>query len=259
MLEVKNLSFRHKGQKKEILKEITFKANSGEITTILGPNGAGKSTLFKCITGVWKNYEGEVFVKGSQVDHLSFEKRAKFFSVVPQDHEPLFPYSVFEVVLMGRASYVGLFSSPSKRDYQKAEETLELVGLYHLKDYPYTKISGGERQLTLIARALAQEAPVIILDEPTSHLDFKNQFLILSKIKQVVKEKGLTAVITLHDPNLASLFSDKIIVIKRGQILHNGNPQEVITEEVLREVYEIGVKIVNHNGINLVFPQIKET
>lgn len=256
MLEVKHLSFKHREQKEEILKDITFSANPNEITTVLGPNGAGKSTLFKCITGVWKNYRGEVLVKGKRIDNLSFEKRAKLFSVVPQDHEPPFPYSVLEVVLMGRASYVGLFSSPKKEDYKRAEEAIELVGISHLKDHPYTKISGGERQLTLIARALAQEAPVIILDEPTSHLDFRNQSLVLSKIKEIVKEKGLTAIITLHDPNLASLFSDKIIIIKRGQILHNGNPKEVITEKVLREVYEVEVEVLKHNGINLVFPKL---
>ncbi len=257
MLEVKNLSFKHKSQKKEILKKISLTANPGEITTILGPNGAGKSTLFKCITGIWKNYEGEILINGKKIDQLSFRKRAKFFSVVPQEHEPPFPYTVFEVVLMGRASYVGLFSSPKKEDYQKAEEALEVVKIFHLKDIPYTKISGGERQLTLIARALTQDAPVMILDEPTSHLDFRNQLLILKTIKQIVKKRKLTAVLTLHDPNLASLFSDKIIIIKKGQVIHTGYPEEVITEEILKKVYEVEVEIVKYNGANLVIPKVE--
>lgn len=258
MLEVKNLRFKHNSQKNDILKGISLIANPEEITTILGPNGAGKSTLFKCITGIWKNYKGEVRVNEKKIDELSFRKRAKFFSVVPQEHEPPFPYTVFEVVLMGRASYVGLFSSPKKEDYEKAEEALELVGISHLKNFPYTKISGGERQLTLIARALAQEAPVMILDEPTSHLDFKNQSLILSKLKQIVKKRKLVAVITLHDPNLASLFSDKVVIIKRGEVVYTGSPQEVITEEILKKVYEVEVEVIKYNGFNLVIPEIKK-
>lgn len=254
MLEVRNLKFRHKNQKEEVLKGVSFTANPGEITTILGPNGAGKSTIFKCITGIWKDYKGEILVDKKRIDELPFKRRAKLFSVVPQEHDPPFPYSVFDVVLMGRASYVGIFSSPGKEDYKKVEEALELVGISHLKEIPYTKISGGERQLTLIARALAQDAPVIILDEPTSNLDFRNQFIILSKIKEIIKEKKLIGVITLHDPNLASIFSDKVIIMKEGKIVREGSPKEVLTNEILKKVYEVEVKVINHDGICLVFP-----
>jgi iron complex transport system ATP-binding protein len=256
MLEVKALSFEHKRQKRRILQDISFVANQGEITTILGPNGAGKTTLFKCITGVWENYQGEILVNNKKIDNLPFTQRARFFSVVPQDHTPPFPYSVFEVVLMGRASYVGLFSLPSKDDHKKVEEILEMIGSSHLKDKPYTQISGGERQLTLIARALVQETPVIILDEPTSHLDFKNQQLILSKIKEITKEKSLITVITLHDPNLASLFSDKVVILKEGRVLYDGHPNEVIIKKILKETYGIEIEVIKHNGVNIVFPKI---
>ncbi|MGC9109884.1 MAG: ABC transporter ATP-binding protein [Caldimicrobium sp.] len=256
MLEVKALSFEHKRQKRRILQDISFVANQGEITTILGPNGAGKTTLFKCITGVWENYQGEILVNNKKIDNLPFTQRARFFSVVPQDHTPPFPYSVFEVVLMGRASYVGLFSLPSKEDHKKVEEILEMIGISHLKDKPYTQISGGERQLTLIARALVQETPVIILDEPTSHLDFKNQQLILSKIKEITKEKSLITVITLHDPNLASLFSDKVVILKEGRVLYDGHPNEVIIKKILKETYGIEIEVIKHNGVNIVFPKI---
>ncbi len=256
MLEVKALSFEHKRQKRRILQDISFVANQGEITTILGPNGAGKTTLFKCITGVWENYQGEILVNNKKIDNLPFTQRARFFSVVPQDHTPPFPYSVFEVVLMGRASYVGLFSLPSKEDHKKVEEVLEMIGISHLKDKPYTQISGGERQLTLIARALVQETPVIILDEPTSHLDFKNQQLILSKIKEITKEKKLVTVVTLHDPNLASLFSDKVVILKEGRVLYDGHPNEVIVKKILKETYGIEIEVIKHNGVNIVFPKI---
>ncbi|MEZ0343809.1 MAG: ABC transporter ATP-binding protein [Caldimicrobium sp.] len=257
MLEIRNLSFKHQGER-EVLKEISFTANPSEITVILGPNGAGKSTLFKCISGVWRNYRGEIKVSGERVDNLSFDKRARFFAIVPQEHVPPFAYRVFDVVLMGRASYVGLFSLPGKEDYKKAEEILEMVGIKQLKDEPYTEISGGERQLVLIARALVQEAPVLLLDEPTSHLDFKNQQVILAKIKEITIEKKLTTVITLHDPNLASIYSNKIIAIKKGKVFFNGSPDRVIDNKVLEELYEINLEVIKHNGTNFVLPRIKE-
>lgn len=257
MLEVRDLSFKQGGQK-EVLKGISFIANPSQVTTILGPNGAGKSTLFKCISGIWGNYKGEIRVFGEKIDNLSFDKRAKFFAIVPQEHVPPFAYKVFDVVLMGRASYVGLFSLPSKEDYKKAEEALEIVGISDLKDEPYTKISGGERQLVLIARALVQEAPVILLDEPTSHLDYKNQQKILTKIKEITVDKKLITIVTLHDPNLASIYSDKIIAIKKGKVFFNGSPEKVIDEKFLEELYEINVEVIRYNGKNFVLPKVKE-
>ena len=151
---------------------------------------------------------------------------------------------------------MGIFSSPGKKDYEKAETALELVGIRHLKDFPYTKISGGERQLVLIARAIAQEAPVMLLDEPTSHLDFKNQINVLKKIKEIASLKGLTVVMTLHDPNLASLFSDKIVVINSGNKITEGSPKEVLTVELIKRVYGIDVVKVNINGYNIICPLI---
>ncbi len=256
MLEIKELYFRHNGQKKDILKNITFTAEKGQITTILGPNGSGKSTLFKCICGVWKYYKGEVKVNKLSVKNLSYSGRAKLFSVVPQEHDPPFPYKVFDVVLMGRASYVSLFSAPGKKDYKRVEEALELVEINHLRNIPYTQISGGERQLVLIARALAQDSPVMLLDEPTSHLDFRNQIKVLKKVKEIAKEKGLIVLLTLHDPNLALFFSNKVVMLKDGTIFSNGIPKEVINEDNLKKVYGIEVFIITYNGINVVYPKI---
>jgi len=254
MLEVKGVSFKHKGQSIDVLKGVSFNAEKGSITTILGPNGSGKTTLFKCISGLWKYYKGEVKVDGISIDKLSFKKRARLFSVVPQEHEPPFPYSVFDVVLMGRASYIGVFSSPSKKDYEKAETALNTVGIEHLKNIPYTKISGGERQLTLIARAIAQESPVMLLDEPTSHLDFRNQINILKKIKEIAIIRGITVVMTLHDPNLAGFFSDKVIVINSGSKVADGSPEEIITEDLIKRVYDIDVKKANIDGKSIIYP-----
>ncbi|GLI52456.1 ABC transporter ATP-binding protein [Thermodesulfovibrio yellowstonii] len=254
MLSIKDIYFRHKDKAEDILKGISFNAEKGSITTILGPNGSGKTTLFKCIAGPWKYYRGEIYFDELSIDKLSFRKRAKIFSVVPQEHEPPFPYSVFDVVLMGRASYVGIFSSPGKRDYEFAENALKTVGIANLKDKPYTKISGGERQLTLIARALAQDTPVMLLDEPTSHLDFRNQINVLKKIKEIARERALVIVMTLHDPNLAGLFSDKIVVLNSGTKIAEGEPEEIITEELIRKVYDIEVRKSNIEGQSIICP-----
>jgi len=253
MLSIREIYFKHKGRG-DILKGISFNAQKGSITTILGPNGSGKTTLFKCISGLWKHYRGEIVFDGKAVDRLSFRKRAKIFSIVPQEHEPPFPYSVFDVVLMGRASYVGIFSSPGKKDYEIAEEAIKTVGIEHLKETPYTKISGGERQLTLIARALAQNSPVMLLDEPTSHLDFKNQINVLKKIKEIAFERGLTVVMTLHDPNLAGLFSDKVVVINSGTKIAEGSPDDILTEELIKRVYDVDVRKSSINGQSIICP-----
>ncbi|MBU1397754.1 MAG: ABC transporter ATP-binding protein [Bacteroidetes bacterium] len=257
MLEVKGLQFRHHHGEDDILKGIAFGANMGQITTILGPNGSGKTTVFKCIAGLWKPQRGEILFGNKNISNLPCEKRAKMLAIVPQEHEPSFAYSVLDAVLMGRVSHVGVFSSPSKYDYLKAEEAIETVGIAHLKEKAYTKISGGERQLVLVARALAQEAPVMLLDEPTSHLDFRNQVLILSKVREIARQKGITVLMTLHDPNLAMVFSDKAVMVNEGCIASNGTPESVITEDNLKRVYGIDVAVINWNGTKVVCPRVE--
>ncbi len=254
MLIVNELYFKHKGAHDYTLKAISFNVEKGGITTILGPNGSGKSTLFKCLAGIWRHYKGEIYYEGEKIENLSFKKRAKIFSVVPQEHEPLFPYLVFDVVLMGRTSHMGFFSSPSEKDYEIAENALKEVGIEHLKYKPYTKISGGERQLTLIARAITQQSPVMLLDEPTSHLDFRNQIRVLKKIRDIASKKELYVIMTLHDPNMASLFSDKIVVINSGKVIMEGKPEKVINEELIKKIYDLQVIMGNINGHNILFP-----
>lgn len=256
MLKVKGVHFRHKESRSDILKEIDFDAYAGKMTTVLGPNGSGKTTLFKCIAGLWKPQKGAILFDGKDISGLSHKERAKIFAVVPQEHDPPFPYSVLDAVLMGRVSHVSMFSSPSKHDYLKAQEAIDTVGINHLKERPYTKISGGEKQLVLIARALAQESPVLLLDEPTSHLDFRHQVAVLKKVKEITRKKGLITLMTLHDPNLAMIFSDKVVMINDGHVVSNGLPQEVITKENLKSVYGIDVSVVNWNGTKIIYPKI---
>ncbi len=256
MLEIKNLSFRHKDSKEDLLKNISFDAYKGQITTILGPNGSGKTTLFKCILGYWKPSKGDIIYDGSSIRDLSYSKRAKILSIVPQEHEPPFPYSVFDVVLMGRASHIGIFSTPSKKDYEIAEKCLDIIGIFHLKDKSYTKISGGERQLTLIARALAQDTPIMLLDEPTSHLDFRNQIVVLKKIKEIAINNSLVILMTLHDPNMAGIFSDKLILINSGLKIAEGRSNEIISETHIKKVYGVEVIRIKFDGYNLIHPKI---
>ena len=226
------------------------------MATLLGPNGSGKTTLFKCIAGLWQQQEGSIVCNGSDITPLPPEQRARILAIVPQEHEPPFPYSVFDAVLMGRASHVSLFSSPSHDDYQQTEKAMEVVGIGHLRERPYTKISGGERQLVLIARALAQEAPLLLLDEPTSHLDFRNQILILNKVREIVRQEGLTVLMTLHDPNLAMQFSDNVVMINDGHIIARGIPADVLTGDNLKKMYGIDVSIISYNGTKVICPRV---
>lgn len=255
MLKVQNLSLSHKGSESYVLSELSFDAERASITTILGPNGSGKTSILKCISGVWSHFVGEISFDSIRIDRLSPRERAKLISLVPQEHDPPFPYSVYEVVLMGRAAYVGLFSSPGRRDHEVTRESLKTVGILELMERRYTEISGGERQLTLIARALAQEAPIMLLDEPTAHLDFRNQINVLRRIKEVARKKKLVILMTLHDPNLASIFSDKVIILNSGKKVKEGRPEDVITEETIERIYGVDVERIEQYGRAILMPK----
>jgi iron complex transport system ATP-binding protein len=259
MLSIENLTFRHARHTDDILHGITFKAEPGKITTILGPNGSGKTTIFRCISGLWSPRKGTIQFDDRSLNDLSIVDRARLLAVVPQEHEAPFPYSVFDIILMGRAAHVGIFSAPSKRDYESVDAAIDTVGIRHLAERPYTRISGGERQLVLIARALAQETPILILDEPTSHLDFRNQIIVLEKVRSVVYEKNLIALITLHDPNLALLFSDQAILISCGSVIASGNPGDVISACNLFMMYGIPVDVLDNNGMGFICPKINRS
>jgi len=255
MLAVENLHFRHGTAEPEILRGIGFEVPSGGVTTVLGPNGSGKTTLFKCITGLWKPQAGAIRSVDRDLASLNWRERAGIVAVVPQEHEPPFPYSVSAVVLMGRAARVPLFAAPAREDRLRADEAMDAMGIGHLKDRPYTRISGGERQLVLLARALAQDAPVLVLDEPTSHLDFRNQILILGKVRQLVKERRLAALMTVHDPNLAMQFSDHVVMIAGGRVMANGRPADVLTAENLKSMYGLDVTVISHDGARVISPK----
>lgn len=251
MLEVKGLSFSYGDFSVE---DVSFEVKEGEVLTLLGPNGSGKTTILKNIYGLLKPVKKCVLIDGRDFHSLSLRDRAKIAGYVPQSHQPPFPYTVLDVVVMGLAPQLGVFDTPKAKHYEKAIEKLKVLGIERLKDKPYTQLSGGQLQLVLIARALVQEPKVLLLDEPTAHLDFKNQVKILWIVKKLAREERITAVLTLHDPNLASIYSDKIALVNEGRIKAVGEPEVILKEEIFEEVYGIPVHILKFNGFRIVVP-----
>ncbi|NLY70255.1 MAG: ABC transporter ATP-binding protein [Clostridiales bacterium] len=242
-LEIRNLSFAYK-KDQPIIEGISMKVERGEIVSVLGPNGAGKTTLFKTILGLYKAYQGQVIVNGKDVSNSSRRELAKQMGYVPQNHAPSFPYSVVDVVLMGRTAHINNYASPSELDYRVAKEAMENLNILYLADKRYTEISGGERQLVLIARALAQEPKILVMDEPTSNLDYGNQIRLLNHIKRLAGQ-GLSIIMSTHHPDHALFCGGKAIMLKDGQILCSGSVDEVITEDNLKNIYGIDVEIAN--------------
>lgn len=240
MLELKNVSYSY-GQNK-ILSDVSFSVETGELVCVLGPNGCGKTTLLKNILGLLTPSSGSIFIDGREVKKLSPSKLAQLMGYIPQTHSPPFPYKVFEVVLMGRTAYLSNLAMPDKKDEEIAYDSLKKLNITHLKDKIYTKISGGERQLVLIARALAQQPKILIMDEPTSSLDFGKQNIVLEHIR-LLSQKGISILMVTHDPAHALFCADKVITMKKGQILKIGNPKDVISEDMMKYMYETDVKI----------------
>ena len=241
-VEVKNLSFSYGDR--SVLHDISFTVKEGEFLSILGPNGVGKSTLFRCVLGLLSGYTGQVLVDGVDTRSFSVREAAKHIAHIPQSSHPIFNYSVSDIVLMGRTSGLSTFRSPRKADTDICHWAMEKVGITRLQDRCFHRLSGGEQQLVLIARALVQKAPILMLDEPTANLDFGNQLLVLEQAQNLARE-GYTVIQTTHHPEQSYMFSDRILAIQNGRVLSEGRPADVLTPEVMRKLYGVDVEILS--------------
>jgi len=229
-----------------ILSDITFEVRTGEFLGIIGPNGSGKSTLLRAMAGVLAPCAGSVTLDGREVRGIPGREIARRLAVVPQENPVTFDYSVLEIVLMGRSPHLGRFDMESSSDFEIAMNALKRTSLLHLAERRIGDLSGGERQRAMIARALAQEAEILFLDEPTAHLDINYQVEILHLARRENAERGTTVVTVLHDLNLASEFCDHLIMLHDGRVYATGSPDEVITAESVQSVYGTAVWVRKH-------------
>jgi iron complex transport system ATP-binding protein len=230
-------------RKKKIGRDIDLDIREGEVLCLLGPNGGGKTTLMKTLLGLLPALGGTVKLQGRDIADYSRGELARIVGYVPQAGTNFFPFQVLDVVLMGRVAHIGLFASPGRSDVAAAEAALAALGMGHLRDRIYTEISGGERQLVLIARALAQEPRLLVMDEPTASLDFGNQLRVLDQISALAK-RGMAVVLSTHDPDHVFLCGDRAALLRDGRLAALGPPSEVITPAALAGLYGVEVEVV---------------
>lgn len=242
----------------DVLQEVSLSVESGEVVFILGANGSGKTTLIECLGGIRGPRCGQILIDGTSLGHLSPSDRARRIGVVPQIHEPVFTYTVSEVVLMGRAPHLSFFSRPTRVDWDAVERALHTVGIAELRNRPYTAVSGGERQLALIARGLSQGAGCLLMDEPTAHLDPRHQHRVLSTVTALAKD-GFAFVVTSHHPNNALLYANHVVFLTNGKVSAQGRPEATITEERLEITYGMAFEVMEaDNGARAVLPRVKQ-
>lgn len=244
ILELERISFKY--GEKQVLQNVTLTVAKGEFFGILGPNGSGKSTLLKLIDGIRLPCEGEIRLKGIAPGKMQRKDVARLVAVVPQEASWVFPLTVEEVVLMGRTPHIGRFAFESERDLAVARSAMEATDILPFAARLMETLSGGERQRVLIARALAQEPEVILLDEPTSSLDIAHQIRTFDLIRSLSRSAGLTVVSVTQDMNLASLYCDRIALLEEGRLHSLGRPGEVLNESNISEVYRVNVVVDHH-------------
>ncbi len=242
ILVARGLSFRHPGGP-PLFEDLSIRITSGEMLGVIGPNGSGKTTLLRLLAGTLLPGSGEVILAGRPARALPPRERARLVAVVPQESHLLFNYGVLEVVLMGRAPHLGLFGLEGPEDFAAARAALRQVDLAEDEEKHLNQLSSGERQRALIARALAQEPRLLLLDEPTAFLDLKHRLQIYEILRRLNRTRGLTVVAVSHDLNLAARYGDRLILLHRGRLLAEGPPPAVLTPELIREAYETEARV----------------
>ena len=237
-----------------VLSEVSFCAENGQLTAVLGPNGVGKTTLFRCILGSLGKYEGRIEVDGKNVSAMSARERAHRIAYIPQVHAPSFGYSVMDMVLMGTAHCVGTLSQPKKEQIEAACEAMERLQIGQLSGRIFTQLSGGEQQLALIARALAQKAKTLVMDEPTASLDYGNQIHVLETVKGLA-EDGYCVLLSTHNPQHAFWYADSALALFQGKVAAFGNPEDVLTAERIGELFRMKVRLIRAENGMMIGPE----
>lgn len=254
MLEIESLHVGYGGCL--VLQGVDLQVEPGETLALIGPNGAGKSTLIRAISGALPPHNGEIRLAGKNIAGLSQMEQARYRSVVPQARQLPGSFTVYQTVLLGRTPYLGWLGHPGKSDHEHVHRALEQTNASSLSDRLVGTLSGGEQQRVLLARALAQDTPVLLLDEPTTHLDLQYQSSLLNLVSKLSIRKNLAVLMVLHDLNTAGIYADRVALLYRGQIFAQGTPEEVLTRENLTEVFGVPVNVVVHPeyGTPLILP-----
>ena len=245
MLKARSLAFGFPGR--TVGREVAFGLAAGEVMCVLGPNGAGKTTLFRTLLGLLPRQAGSIELNGEPLESLSRSRIARLAGYVPQGHAAYFAYTVLEFVLMGRTAHLGAYSVPGRQDREVAERVLESLNISHLAARPVTEVSGGERQLALVGRALAQEPSLLVLDEPTANLDYGNQVRVLERILQLA-ESGIAVLFSSHEPDHAFLCAQEVLLLAEGRALALGPPPDVINAQTLERLYGVSVRVLPVEG-----------
>jgi iron complex transport system ATP-binding protein len=257
-LLIKNLTAGYNGT--PVLNDVTLGVEQGDICALMGRNGSGKTTLLRCVNAILRPMRGRVIVNGRDVDQLSRIEIARSISLVPQGMYSAFSFSCLEMILMGSAARIKAWSAPGKKEKEKALEILNEVGIFQLTHRPFNHLSGGERQLVMLSRALFQETPIMLLDEPNTHLDFSNQHRIMRLVQEVVKKRRVTALISLHDPNLSLYYCDQVAMLKKGRMVACGCTGDVMKDHILQDTLGENIQTdVTVKGLPVVTPREPRT
>lgn len=241
---------------KQVLKNISINLKAGEIFALVGPNGAGKTTLIRAISGVLPRKNGKIWIDGRDANRFSQSERSRYVAVVPQARDLPGFFTVYQTVLIGRTPYLNWLGQPGEKDHRIVKEALQMTQIEDIAGRLVGDLSGGEQQRVLLARALAQDASIWLMDEPTTHLDFRHQSHILNVVKKLVVEKNLAVFMVVHDLNLVGSYADRVAIMADGEIITCGDPREVLNEDILSRIFDVPVHVISHpkTGLPIVLP-----
>lgn len=251
LIKLENISFTYGSENNHVLRTLSLEVRQGDITAILGPNGIGKTTLLHLILGWIKADSGSIYLHGKKQQQYSRREMGRLIGLVPQDEHITFEYSLLEYVLLGRTPHLHTLESPGRKDYEAAITALEKVGLENLANRPVTHLSGGEKQLVLVARSLAQEPRILLLDEPMSNLDLANKIRLIEVLRSLKKD-GVTILFTSHEPEVAAAISNYLVLMGTDSTIEHGTADEVLTSKSLSRIYGIAVKVADYEGKKIV-------